>query len=147
MNVFQLFYKKVNIVHYFFNLLYFYSIKKINLKIRFKYVLIHYLYNKKGFKNMPNKKEPNKKETTVKAVVKKPIKKLETKSEAFLRIAQPRVISVQRALRILGNCSNRTNYEYTSEQVDSMFDSISESYSNALAKYSKSKAEQESFKF
>jgi len=95
---------------------------------------------------MPDKKQVEKKES-VKKTDKKPNEKKETKSETFLRIAPLRVINVLRALRILGNCSKRVNYEYSTEQVEAMFDSISEAYSNTLAKFSKSKNEQESFKF
>lgn len=84
---------------------------------------------------------------STKPVDKKSNEKKETKSETFLRIAEPRVMNVKNALRILGNCGNRNNYEYTSEQIEAMFDSISETYSNALAKFSKSKDEQIAFKF
>lgn len=85
--------------------------------------------------------------TPTKQTNKKFNEKKETKSETFLRIAPSRVNSVLRSLRILGNCGNRNNYEYASEQVEAMFDSISEAYQNSLAKFSKSKTEQEAFKF
>lgn len=73
--------------------------------------------------------------------------KKESKAETFIRIAEPRVKSVLRSLRILGNCSNRNNYEYTSDQVDSMFKTIQEALNEQEAKYSKSKSEQEAFSF
>ena len=71
----------------------------------------------------------------------------ESKVDTFIRIAEPRVKSVLRSLRILGNCSNRNNYEYTSEQVNSMFESITQALMDTEAKYTKSKSEQESFSF
>lgn len=81
-------------------------------------------------------------------VVKKPsAKPKESKANTFKRIAEPRVVKVLSSLRILGNCSNRSNYEYTQEQVDSMFESIQVALNNAEGKFTPSKAEQESFKF
>ncbi len=85
---------------------------------------------------------------------KKPIKKevekssvKESKSETFIRIAEPRVKGVLRSLRILGNCSNRNNYEYSQEQVELMFGSITQALINIENKFTKSKTEQEAFKF
>ena len=96
---------------------------------------------------MVDKKQSGKKEGTSKEAPKKSIGKKETKTETFLRIAEPRVVKVLDTLRILGNCSNRTNYEYTSEQIDKMFNTISEVYEITLAKFSKSKTELINFKF
>ena len=78
----------------------------------------------------------------------KAIKKVkESKSELFIRLATKRVSSVLKSLRILGNCSNRNNYEYSTEQIDSMYTKISESLDSMYAKFTPSKQEQESFKF
>ena len=75
----------------------------------------------------------------------KPIQ--ETKEQTFLRIATSRVSNVLKALRILGNCSNRNNYSYTKEQIDSMVISISEALENMIMKFSPSKDEQQTFEF
>lgn len=96
---------------------------------------------------MVDKKTPVKKETKNKVIIKNSNEKKESKSESFVRIAEPRVKSVLRALRILGNCSNRNNYEYTNEQVENMYASISEGLDNMISKFTPSKSEQESFKF
>ena len=90
-------------------------------------------------------KKPKSKQIKSTTVIK--TKPKESKSEYFLRIAKPRVENVLKALRILGNCSNRNNYEYTKEQVKTMFDSIQESLNTTESKFSKSKKEQESFDF
>lgn len=82
---------------------------------------------------------------TKKKVVKS--SKKESKTETFIRIAEPRVKAVLRSLRILGNCSNRNNYEYNTEQVDSMFESITQALLDTESKFTKSKSEQESFSF
>lgn len=87
-------------------------------------------------KNKPNPK----------GVVKTP-KKKESKAELFLRLATKRVSSVLKSFRILGNCSNRNNYEYTSEQIEKMFEVLQTSLNNTEAKFTPSKKEQESFKF
>lgn len=41
----------------------------------------------------------------------------ETKGQRFQRIAERRVNETMRALRLLGNLSDRRNYAYTDEQV------------------------------
>ena len=79
---------------------------------------------------------------------KPPVKKVkELKSERFLRLAKSRVERVLYRIRILGNCSNRGNYEYSSEQVKSMFNTIQIALNNAESKFTPSKIEQESFEF
>ena len=69
----------------------------------------------------------------------------ETKVQTFKRIVEPRVKAVLSKIRILGNCSNRNNYEYTTEQVVKIFSKIQESLDNAMNLFTKSKKEIESF--
>jgi len=83
--------------------------------------------------------------TDKKTIPSKPIK--ETKEAYFLRIATPRIKSVLKALRILGNCSNRSSYSYTTEQIDKMFDKITENLENTRAQFKQSKQEVELFEF
>ena len=71
----------------------------------------------------------------------------ESKSELFLRLAKLRTEKVLKTLRILGNCSNRNNYEYTQEQIDSMTIRLSEALENTLNMFHKSKKELETFEF
>ena len=85
--------------------------------------------------------------TPTKQVGKKSNEKKETKSEMFIRLAELRVKSVLNSLRILGNCGNRNNYEYTQEQVDEFIASIDNAYSNLLVKFTPSKQEQTAFSF
>lgn len=93
---------------------------------------------------MPDKKTP-----IGKSGSKKPEKtsKKESKSELFLRLAQLRTQKVLKSLRILGNCSNRANYEYSTEQVESITEAIGSAFNEMITKFTPSKAEQESFKF
>lgn len=71
----------------------------------------------------------------------------ETKSEAFLRLGKIRTEKVLKALRILSNCSNRSNYEYTSEQIESIFSTIQATLNLIEAKFTPSKREVETFNF
>lgn len=48
----------------------------------------------------------------------------ETKRERFQRIATNRTNRIIDQLRLLGNCSNRSNYEYTDDEVKKIFSAI-----------------------
>ncbi|MEW6409012.1 MAG: hypothetical protein AB1488_02725 [Nitrospirota bacterium] len=48
----------------------------------------------------------------------------ETKSERFKRIASKRTNEILEKIRILGNCSNKSSYEYTEEEVNKIFNEI-----------------------
>lgn len=48
----------------------------------------------------------------------------ETPAERFRRIASARTNKVLEALRILGNCANKQNYEYTKKEVEKIFSAI-----------------------
>lgn len=48
----------------------------------------------------------------------------ETKKEKFQRLAEARTNRIIEQLDILGNLSNTSNYEYTAEEVQKIFQSI-----------------------
>jgi hypothetical protein len=48
----------------------------------------------------------------------------EEKREKFKRIAENRTNRIINDLHLLGNCSNRSNYEYTEEDVKKIFGAI-----------------------
>ena len=48
----------------------------------------------------------------------------EMKRERFQRLAERRTNDVLERLRILGNCSNRGQYEYTAEEIRKIFNTI-----------------------
>jgi hypothetical protein len=50
----------------------------------------------------------------------------ETKSEAFKRLANRRVNRVLGELRLIGNLSNRSNYNYTESEIKTIFSNIEE---------------------
>jgi len=74
-----------------------------------------------------------------------PIK--ESKAHLFIRLGIPRIEKVLKALRILGNCANRSSYEYSQEQIDKMSITLSEALEKTITKFHDTKKEQESFKF
>lgn len=71
----------------------------------------------------------------------------ETKNEKFLRIATPRVNVIIDKLDILSNCAG-SNYEYTDEQVDTMFQAIRDAVDACYNEFwPKVKTEKERFSF
>lgn len=48
----------------------------------------------------------------------------ESKKNRFQRLAEKRTNDVLERLRILGNCSNRGQYEYTQDDIQKIFSSI-----------------------
>jgi hypothetical protein len=45
----------------------------------------------------------------------------ETRHDRFKRIASKRTNEILEKIRILGNCSNRSSYEYTEEEINKIF--------------------------
>jgi len=50
--------------------------------------------------------------------------KNETKQERFKRLAALRTNEVLKRLKVLGNCANRSAYEYTEEDIKKIFSTI-----------------------
>ena len=61
--------------------------------------------------------------------------KKETKKQRFDRIAEARKDKILNALHLLENCSNRSNYEYTPEEVEVIFESIEDAIHCAKEKF------------
>ncbi len=55
-----------------------------------------------------------------------PETKAETKEEKFKRIASLRTQRILNDIRLLGNCSNRSGYAYSEEEVSKIFEAIKE---------------------
>ena len=60
----------------------------------------------------------------------------ETKGDRFRRIASKRTNEILEKIRILGNCSNRSSYEYTDEEVNKIFSEIEKQLKSTKAKFS-----------
>ncbi len=59
----------------------------------------------------------------------------ETKRERFERISEARREKVLDAVRLLENCSNRSNYDYKLDEIESIFADIEEALAEAKAKF------------
>lgn len=72
-----------------------------------------------------------------------------TKRERFENVASNRVQRILDTLRLLQNCSNKNNYEYTEKDVDRMFTEISSAVKEAKQAYIKelSKSNKSGFRF
>ena len=52
---------------------------------------------------------------------------MESKRERFKRIAENRTNKIINMIDLLGNCSNKNNYEYTDEDIKNIFSAIENS--------------------
>ena len=59
----------------------------------------------------------------------------ETKKERFERISQARKDKILDTLRLLENCSNKSNYDFTDDQITSIFSEIESALEDAKAKF------------
>ena len=59
----------------------------------------------------------------------------ETSRDKFVRLAEARVNSLIRIVRLLGNLSNRSNYSYSASDVDKIFRSIEKELKDAKARF------------
>ncbi len=73
--------------------------------------------------------------------------RIDTKRDRFHRIATQRTNTVLNGLRLLGNCGNRFNYEYTEAEVKQMFDAIDEAVKAAKQRYSFGEQKDDTFRF
>lgn len=59
----------------------------------------------------------------------------ETSREKFVRLAEARVNSLIKTIRLVGNLSNRSNYSYSDKDVDKIFRSIEQELKDAKARF------------
>ena len=57
------------------------------------------------------------------------------KRDRFIRIAEGRTNKAIKMIRLLGNCSNRTVYDYETEEVKKIFQAIDKELKLARARY------------
>lgn len=60
----------------------------------------------------------------------------ETKRQRFVRIAEARTNKIIDMIRLLGNCSNTSVYEYTSIDIDKIFSAIESELKETRKKFS-----------
>ena len=60
---------------------------------------------------------------------------MDNRRQNFKRLAASRTNEVLRRLKILGNCSNRSHYDYTEEEVNKVFSEIERKVREAKGKF------------
>lgn len=71
---------------------------------------------------------------------------MESKEERFVRIAEARTNKIIDMIRLLGNCSNKANYDYTTEDVKKIFSTIESELKIARQKFNEEEMQDKSFK-
>ena len=71
---------------------------------------------------------------------------METKRDKFVRIVENRTNKIIDMLRLLGNCANKANYDYTEADVNKIFNTLEKELRAAKMKYLASGSEEEKFK-
>lgn len=70
---------------------------------------------------------------------------MDEKRNRFIRIAENRTNKILEQIRLLGNCSNKHNYEYDDEDVKKIFSVIEQELKQSKLKFS-SQSNKEKFK-
>ena len=65
----------------------------------------------------------------------------ETKRDKFVRLAEARTNKIIDMIQLLGNCANKSNYEYSKEDVKMIFGAIEAELRTAKAKFEASENE------
>ena len=60
---------------------------------------------------------------------------METKRDKFVRLAEKRVNSVIKELDLIGNLSNKSNYDYTKDDIDKIIKTLKKSISDLETKF------------
>lgn len=71
---------------------------------------------------------------------------METKREKFVRIVEARTNKIIDMFRLLGNCSNKANYDYTDADVQKVFNTLEKELKATKMKYLTTGTEEEKFK-
>ena len=61
--------------------------------------------------------------------------KNETRKNRFRRIASKRTNDILKKLHLLGNCSNRSSYDYTEQEVNKIFSAIEKEMKQAKSRF------------
>mgnify|MGYP001054451077 FL=1 len=71
---------------------------------------------------------------------------METKREKFVRLVEARTNKIIDMLRLLGNCANKANYDYTDEDVQKIFTTLEKEMKISKSKFTSMTVEDEKFK-
>ena len=70
---------------------------------------------------------------------------LETKSDAFIRLAEARTLKALKAIDNIGRLSNRNNYEYDTMQIKSICDALRSAVAEIEQEFKKKAKKQRTF--
>lgn len=70
---------------------------------------------------------------------------METKREKFLRLANSRTNKLLDSIRLLSNLSNKSNYDYTKNDVDKIFSAIDKEIKKAKVEFETKKTKSKKF--
>ena len=59
----------------------------------------------------------------------------ESKRDRFIRLAEARTNKLLEMMRLLGNCSSKSNYEYTDEDVRKIFNALEKELKNTKNRF------------
>ncbi len=65
----------------------------------------------------------------------------ETRNERFKRLAAKRTNEILDKVRILGNCANKSSYDYSKEEINKIFSEIDKQLKITKAKFMSGKGE------
>ena len=71
---------------------------------------------------------------------------MESKRDRFVRLAEARTNKIIDMLRLLGNCANKANYDYTDADVQKIFVALEKELKLAKTKFSLGETEESKFK-
>jgi hypothetical protein len=64
-----------------------------------------------------------------------PKQKFTSKRERFLTVAESRTNTIIEKIRVLGNCSNKSLYEYNKDEIDKIFRAILDKLNETKSKF------------
>ncbi|MBE7100219.1 MAG: hypothetical protein E7364_01260 [Clostridiales bacterium] len=59
----------------------------------------------------------------------------ESKRDRFVRLAEARTNKILEMMRLLGNCSSKSNYEYTDADIKKIFGTLEKELKNAKNRF------------
>ena len=71
---------------------------------------------------------------------------MENKRDRFVRMAEKRVNNALKAIYLIGNLSNRNNYDYSQRDISQMFSVIREEITMAEKRFNTKNKKQQKFK-
>ena len=69
----------------------------------------------------------------------------ETKRQKFVRLAEARTNKILEMMRLLGNCSSKSNYDYSEEDIRKIFTALEKEMKNTKNKFLGIEAKEEKF--